>query len=80
MRVKLKNLRKGDLATLGQIPIIKVSHNIIEVNSGIECVTCYVQEDRSVFVPSLTPENDVFFCPDPEKRIGGECYAETREG
>ena len=51
------------------IPCIKTSNNIIEINDGIPSISCYVQGDRTVMTLDLTIENDPFFLEDNEKRI-----------
>jgi len=77
-RVKIKDVEKGTLVYLGDIPVIKVSHTLVEMNSGIESFSCYVLQDLSVVAPTLTPENDPFlYGVDPEKRMSGECYVDT---
>lgn len=77
-QVKIKDVEKGTLVYLGYIPIVKVSHTIVEINSGIESFSCYVLQDLSVIVLNLTPENDPFlYGVDPEKRMSGECYVDT---
>lgn len=72
-QVKIKDVEKGTQVYLGDIPVIKVSHTIVEINSGIESLSCYVLQDLSIVAPTLTPENDPFlYGVDPEKRICGD--------
>jgi hypothetical protein len=84
VKTKIRNvprLTKIWLVVAGSIaiPCIKTSGNIVEVNDGIPSVFCYVQADRSVFVPGLDPSNDPFFYEDTEKRVPGESFIEIRE-
>jgi hypothetical protein len=54
------------------IPCIKSSDNIIEINSGLASISCFVEEDRGRMTLNLTPENDPFFYEDNAKRITGD--------
>ncbi len=77
-QVKIKDVEKGTQVYLGDIPVIKVSHTIIEIQEGIECSSCYVQQDLSVPTTDLIPENNPFYYGfDPEKRISSETLVTT---
>lgn len=76
--VKIKNVPRLGKIWVGAIPCIKTSNNIQETNDGITTTSCFVQEDREVFVEGLTPENDPFFYEDNEKRVFGETEVTLR--
>lgn len=76
--VRIREVPRLGKVWIGIIPCIKTSNNIIEVNNGIESISCYVREDREAMTLDLTPENDPFFYQDNEKRIFGNIMVTIR--
>ena len=72
--VKVKDVPKGQSFLLSGVPCIKASHNLLEINNGVECLTCFIQID---FTQNMViAAESIIAYNDPEKRIGGECLIE----